>query len=106
MTWIDYESAYDMVPYSWISECLKKFGIANNVQNFLNNRMKSQKLQLNVSGGKLRKADIRRGIFQGDLEEPRFLRRAKVGYKWDNKGFNLNLLLFMDDLKLFAKCKK
>ena len=41
MTWIDYESAYDMVPYSWISECLKKFGIANNVQNFLNNRMKS-----------------------------------------------------------------
>ena len=34
MTWIDYEKAYDMVPHSWISECLDMFGIANNVQDF------------------------------------------------------------------------
>ena len=42
MTWIDYEQAYDMVPHSWISECLEMFGIANNVQDFLNNSMKSR----------------------------------------------------------------
>ena len=33
------------------------------------------------------------------------LRRAKAGYEWDSKGFKLNHLLFMDDLKLFAKSK-
>ena len=33
------------------------------------------------------------------------LRRAKAGYEWGNKGFKLNHLLFMDDLKLFAKSK-
>ena len=31
------------------------------------------------------------------------LRRAKTGYEWGNKGFKLNHLLFIDDLKLFAK---
>ena len=33
------------------------------------------------------------------------LRRAKAGYEWGNKGFKLNHLLFMDDLKLFDKSK-
>ena len=41
MGWIDYKKAYDMVPNSWISECLEMFGTANNVQDFLNNCMKS-----------------------------------------------------------------
>ena len=33
------------------------------------------------------------------------LRRAKAGYEWGNKGFKSNHLLFIDDLKLFAKSK-
>ena len=33
------------------------------------------------------------------------LRRANGGYEWSNKGFKLNQLLFMDNLKLFAKSK-
>ena len=33
------------------------------------------------------------------------LRRAKAGYEWCIKGFKLNHLLFMDDLKLLAKSK-
>ena len=41
LTWIDHKRAYDMVPHSWISECFQMFGIPNNVQNFLNNRIKS-----------------------------------------------------------------
>ena len=28
MAWIDYRKAYDMVPHSWIGECLEQFGIA------------------------------------------------------------------------------
>ena len=69
MTWIDYKKAYDMVPHSWISDCLDMFGIANNVQDFLNNSMKSWRLELNASGNTL-EADIRRGIFQGDSLSP------------------------------------
>ena len=33
------------------------------------------------------------------------LRTAKTGYEWSIKGFKLNHLLFMDDLKLFVKIK-
>ena len=39
MAWIDYRKAYDMVPYSWIIECLEMFGIAENVKNFLTDSM-------------------------------------------------------------------
>ena len=78
--------------------------------------MKSWKLELNASGKTLGEVDIRRGIFQGDSLSPLLfvlcmvpltwlLRRAKAGYEWGNKGFKLNHLLFMDDLKLFAKGK-
>ena len=116
MAWIDYKKAYDKVPHSWISECLEMFGIANNVQDFLNNSMKSWKLELNASGKTLGEVDIRRGIFQGDSLSPLlfvlcmvpltwFWRRAKSGYEWGNKGLRLNHLLFMDDLKLFSKSK-
>ena len=48
IAWIDYKKAYDMVPHSWFSECLEMFGIANNVQDFLNNSIKSWKLELDV----------------------------------------------------------
>ena len=82
------------------------FGIANNVQDFLDNRMKSWKVQINTSEEKIGEVDIRRGIFQGDSLSPLFalcmvtltwlLRRALAGYDWGNKGFKLNHLLFMD----------
>ena len=34
MAWIDYLKAYDMVPHSWIVECLEMFGIAENEKTF------------------------------------------------------------------------
>ena len=63
MSWIDYKKVYDMVPHSWISECLAMFDIANNVEDFVNNSMKSLKLELNPSGKTLGEVDIRRGDF-------------------------------------------
>ena len=44
MPWIDYHKAYDMVPHSWIVECLEIFGIATNVRQFLLRSMKSGRL--------------------------------------------------------------
>ncbi|CAB4013007.1 reverse transcriptase [Paramuricea clavata] len=35
MAWIDYRKAYDMVPHSWIVECLSMFKIAANVRTFV-----------------------------------------------------------------------
>ena len=65
---------------------------------------------------KVGQAGTTREIFQGDNLSPLlfvlcmvpltwFLRRIKAGYEWGNKEFKLNHLLFMDDLKLFAKSK-
>ena len=39
MTWIDYEKTYDMVPHSWIIECLDLFGVAENIKSLLVNSM-------------------------------------------------------------------
>ena len=60
--------------------------------------------------------NIRREIAQGDSLSPLlfvlcmvpltwFLRRARAGYEWKNRRFKLNLLLLIDELKLFAKSK-
>ena len=115
MVWVDYKNVFDLVPHSWISECLEVIGIANNVWDFFKNSMKSWKLWLNASNKKLEEFDIRRGIFQGRSLSMLFVlhmvpltlvsRRAKVGSERGNKAFKLNHLLFMDDLKLFAKGK-
>ena len=48
MAWIDYRKAYDMVPHSWIGECLEMFGIAVNVRQFLLSSMKKWKTLLFV----------------------------------------------------------
>ena len=45
--------------------CLEMYGIANDVQDFLNNSMTSWKLELNISGEKLGEDNIRGGTFQG-----------------------------------------
>ena len=46
MTWIDYKKAYDFVLHSWINECMKLFGIEDNVENFLEKNMEQWKLSL------------------------------------------------------------
>ena len=35
MAWIDYRKAYDMIPHSWISDCLEVFGVTENTRNVL-----------------------------------------------------------------------
>ena len=50
MTWKNCRKIYDMVTHSGISKWLEIFGIANNMQDLLNNKMKSWRLELNASG--------------------------------------------------------
>jgi len=41
VAWIDDRKAYDMVPPSWIIECLESIGINEEVIAFMKERMKS-----------------------------------------------------------------
>ena len=46
MAWIDYKKAFDMVPHSWIIECLDLFGVAENIKSLLVNSMGKWKVML------------------------------------------------------------
>lgn len=113
MAWVDYKKAYDMVPHSWILECLNLFGIADNVKQLIQTTMKSWRTELSACGELLGEVKINRGIFQGDTLSPLLfvislipmtlvLRDINIGY-YLYGGQKINQLLFMDDLKLFAK---
>ena len=112
MAWIDYKKAYDMVPHSWIIECLGLYGISNRIISFLKRAMTNWNVQLTSCMESLGTVNIRRGIFQGDSLSPllfiicmipvtKVLRKVQIGYALD--GVKINHLFFMDDLKLFAK---
>ena len=114
MAWVDYKKAYDMVPHSWIIECLKMAQVPQNVTSFLERSMRNWKTELTSCGTSLGTVDIKRGIFQGDSLSPlifvicmipmsKVLRNAKAGYRLGD--MKINHLLFMDDLKMFAKSK-
>ena len=114
MTWIDYKKVYDIVPHSWIVECLEMFGIANNIKEFLNDSMQSWRTELTSCGRVLGRIKINRGIFQGDSLSPLLfvlcmillsmvLRKVKAGYVWGFNELKTNHLLYMDDLKLHSK---
>ena len=112
MARIDFKKAYDFVAHSWILECLDMLGIIDNVRRFLEKSMKKSNLLLNSNRSDLCEVDVSRGIFQGILPLifvirmiPLYLpfRKVKASYEWGRKEFELNNLLFMDDLKFFAK---
>ena len=70
MTWIDYTKLYDMVPHSWIIECLDLFGVAENITSLLVNCMEEWKVMLCSRNSELGEAEIKRGIFQGNSLSP------------------------------------
>ena len=117
VAWIDYRKAYDLVPHSWILECLTLFKIDERVRKFLQESMKSWKVNLECGTTSLGEVSINRGIFQGDSLSPLLfvmalipltiiLRKSTPAYQFANNGEKINHLLFMDDLKLYAKSEK
>ena len=103
-----------MVPHSWIMRCLAFFKIAHNVKAFLEKTMKHWRVELTSDGERLAEVSVRRGIFQGDSLSPILfvialiplsivLNKSKEGYLLGAQRWKLNHLLFMGDLKLYAK---
>ena len=113
MAWIDYKKAYDMVPHSWIIECLDLFGVAENIKSLLVNSMEKWKVMLCSGNSQLAEVEIKRVIFQGDCLSPLvfvlaliplslILRKAKAAYEFSESKEKINHLLFMDDLKVYS----
>ena len=113
MAWIGYRKTY-MILHGWISGCLEVFGVAENTKKFLANSINKWKLELTSDGLCLGSVKIKMGIMQGDsLSLPFFvqcmvrlsliLRKVNFHYEFGDKKTRLNHLLFMGDLKLFAK---
>ena len=114
VAWIDYRKGYDMGPHSWIEKCMNMFGVAVNVRSFISESMKHWNTELNAGQSRLGNVKIKRAIFQGDSLSPLLfvmtmipltlmLRKTNIFYEVKKKRERINHLLFMDDLKLFAK---
>ena len=111
------EKAYDIVPQSGTINCLKMYKISNEVINFIEKTVKIWKVELTAGGRRLAEAKVQRGIFQGDPLSPLLfiivmkplnhrLRKCTAGYKLTKSQEKINHLLYMDDIKLFAKNEK
>ena len=117
IAWIDYKKAYDSIPHSWIKRCLQIYKLSPIIREFIESTMNNWKteMQLFYNNGsiKTRKIIIKRGIFQGDSLSPllfclgltplsKMLNREKIGYAVESNK-KINHLLYMDDVKVFAK---
>ena len=105
-----------MVPHRWIIEEMKMVGIANNMVNLFENSKETWRTEVIACNESLGKAEIRRGIFQGDsfslllfvvvlIPLSVFLNQAGLGYV-TSRNQKLNDLLFMDDLNLYESERK
>ena len=117
MAWIDYQKAYDMVPHSWIINSLKMYKISDEVINFIDKTINPWRVELTAGGRRLAEAKIQRGIFQIDALSPllfiiammplnRIFRKCTAGYRLSRSQEKVNHLMYMDDIKLFAKNEK
>lgn len=122
VAWIDFKKAYDSVSQSLLRRILSKLRLGS-VNSLLNDIMSSWRTQLVIDGKKKSPFyPIRRGVFQGDALSPLFFifimaplsfhlnKNPKIGlrhkcFKRENK-LNLNHLIYMDDVKLYAENKK
>ena len=102
---------------SWIINCLKMYKISDEAINFIGKAMKTWRVELIAGGRSLVEAKIQRGIFQGDALSPLLfvitmmllnhkLRKFTAGYKLSRLPEKTNHLMYMDDIKLFAKNEK
>ena len=114
--WIDYKKAFDSVPHSWILKPLEIFKVSPIIINFISESMTKWKteLYLSHSGETLKSSPIQIncGIFQGDSLSPLLFFLAltppshmlnKTEYGYNVLDGSINHLIYMDDIKLYAK---
>ena len=103
-----------MLPQSWILHCLKMYKISHEVINFIEQTMKTWKIELTAGGRSIAETKIQRGIFQGDALSPllfiiamtplnHILRKCTAGYKLSRLQEKVNHHMYIYDIKLFAE---
>ena len=103
-----------MVRHSWILECARMVGVAQNIFTLIGNSMANWETVLTSNQELLGTLDIKRGIFKGDSLPPLLfviimmplsliLRDTRASYKLKKQGCKINHLCFMDGLKLYGK---
>ncbi|XP_050561144.1 uncharacterized protein LOC126912570 [Spodoptera frugiperda] len=122
-TYIDYKKAFDSVPHSWLIQILEIYKINNKIIDFLRNIMPHWKttLLINTTNNNIitRQISIKKGIYQGDSLSPlwfclalnplsHLLQRCHAGYclKHNSEETIVSHLVYMDDIKLYAKSEK
>ena len=106
-----------MVPRSWILHCLKMYKISHEVLNFIDQTMQTWREEPTAGGRSISETKIQRGIFQGDAQSPllfiiammplnHILIKSAAGYTLSRLQEKINHLMYMDDIKLFAKNEK
>ena len=58
MAWIDYKKAHDIVPQSWLINCLKMYKILDEVLNFIEKTMKTLIAELTAAGRSFAEAKV------------------------------------------------
>ena len=93
------------------------YKISHEVIKFIKQIMKTRRVQLTAGGRSITETKIQRGIFQEDAPSPlqfiiammplnHILRKCATGYKLSRSQEKINHLMYMDDIKLFAKNEK
>ena len=101
----------------WILHCLKMYKISHEVIKFIEQTMKTWRVELTAEGRSIADTKIKRGIFQRDALSPllfiiammplnHILRKCAAGYKLSRSQEKINHLMYMDDIRLFAKNEK
>ena len=114
---IDYKISYDMVPQSWILQCLKMYKIPDQIVQYIEKTMQTWKVELTAGGQSLAELKIQRCIIQRDALSPllfliammpfnHILRKCTAGYKLSKSQEKVNPIIYMDGIKLFAKNEK
>jgi hypothetical protein len=120
MTYIDYRKAFDSVPHSWLIRVLEIYKIDPLINNSLQHLMKkwTTTLKVKVNNNQITSDPIRiqQGLYQGDSLSPlwfclalnplsHLLNRTNCDFGIHSKNQEiqqLNHLLCMDDIKLYA----
>ena len=90
------------------------YKISHEVINFIEQTMKTWRVELTAGGRSIAETKIQRGIFQGDALSPllfiiariplnHILRKCTAGFKLSRSQEKINHLMYMDDIKLCAK---
>ena len=113
MAWINNKKAYDMLPQSKIIRCLKIYKYTLNHKVYREKKRETRSVDLTAKDKILAEVKIKRGVLHEHPPSPfqfvkvmlllnHILRKYTDVYRLTKSQENMNHLLYMDDIKLFA----